>query len=81
MSLVVMCFACLILLVMVASMTGKDRQFNVTIHTPTPHLTNQTDICLSEECVKVAASILTAAELNQDPCEDFYQVSFIVLNH
>lgn len=72
-SLVVMSFACLLLLVMVASMAGKDRQFNVTIHTP--HAENMTDICLSEDCVKVAAKILTAADLKQDPCQDFYQYS------
>ena len=29
--------------------------------------------CLTPDCVKVAANILTSADLSADPCEDFYQ--------
>ena len=30
-------------------------------------------VCLTPDCVKVAANILTSADLSADPCEDFYQ--------
>ena len=34
-------------------------------------------VCLTPDCVKVAANILTSADLNADPCEDFYQGSIV----
>jgi hypothetical protein len=32
-------------------------------------------VCLSPECVKVAATILSDMDMKADPCKDFYQVS------
>ena len=37
-------------------------------------------VCLTPDCVKVAANILTSADLNADPCEDFYQGSMVEAN-
>ena len=37
-------------------------------------------VCLTPDCVKVAANILTSADLNADPCEDFYQGSMVEVN-
>ena len=37
-------------------------------------------VCLTPDCVKVAANILTSADLNADPCEDFYQGSMVKAN-
>ena len=34
-------------------------------------------VCLTPDCVKVAANILTSADLTADPCEDFYQGNII----
>ena len=34
---------------------------------------DETGVCLTSDCVKVAANILTSADLTADPCEDFYQ--------
>ena len=31
-------------------------------------------VCLSPECVKVAATILSDMDVNANPCKDFYQV-------
>ncbi|XP_017119291.1 neprilysin-1 [Drosophila elegans] len=31
------------------------------------------NICMSQECVRTAASLLSAMDLNADPCEDFFQ--------
>ena len=38
------------------------------------HVTSHHDskICLTPECIKVSAAILSAADFNVDPCEDFY---------
>ena len=37
-------------------------------------------VCLTPDCVKVAANILTSADLNADPCEDFYQGLLVEAN-
>ena len=34
---------------------------------------DESGVCLTADCVKVAANILTSADLTADPCEDFYQ--------
>ena len=31
--------------------------------------------CLSHECVKVAAAIISDLDIDTDPCDDFYKVS------
>ena len=33
-------------------------------------------VCLSPECVKVAATILSDMDMKADPCKDFYQVTY-----
>lgn len=34
---------------------------------------NEPNICMKEECVKTAASLLSAMDPTADPCDDFYQ--------
>ncbi|KAH9413417.1 Membrane metallo-endopeptidase-like 1 [Dermatophagoides pteronyssinus] len=34
---------------------------------------NEIQVCTSMECVKTSASLLSAMDLNADPCEDFFQ--------
>jgi hypothetical protein len=33
-------------------------------------------VCLTPECVSVAAEIIESADMSVDPCTDFYQVNF-----
>ena len=37
-------------------------------------MTNSTQTCLTPECIKVSADILSSADMSADPCTDFYQV-------
>lgn len=51
---------------------SHNKQSNATsVTTQSPELPKT--LCLTEECVKVAGTILSTADLSQDPCEDFYQ--------
>ncbi|EDW62314.1 neprilysin-1 [Drosophila virilis] len=34
---------------------------------------SQDDVCLTQECVRTAASLLSAMDLTADPCDDFFQ--------
>ncbi|OWT41367.1 endothelin-converting enzyme [Cryptococcus neoformans] len=44
-----------------------------TTHIGQPTGTPAPSICLTPECVKLAASILSALNTSADPCDDFYQ--------
>ena len=35
--------------------------------------------CMSHECVKVAAAIISDLDVETDPCDDFYKVSEKIL--
>lgn len=74
--MVVVCllvFSCSILLIII----GKTQETQVTVINSS-HLSNNTkDLCLSQECVQVAAAIISDLDGDVDPCHDFYKVSFL----
>ena len=63
----VLALFCTVMLVVVSS-NVHDRQLHYLSHE-----SRNNKLCLTPECVKVAANILSAADLKADPCVDFYQ--------
>ena len=49
---------------------GKNREIG-------PANNAQQPLCLSPECVKVAAAIISDLDEDTDPCQDFYKVRII----
>jgi hypothetical protein len=52
-----------------SNVSSHTRQLRIMSHHP------KRNICLTEDCVKVAANILMTADLRVDPCDDFYEYS------
>ena len=68
---------CLILLASILLIViGKEQEATVT---PETEVGNQKNPCLSPECVKVAAAIISDLDNDTHPCDDFYKVSILLL--
>lgn len=68
----VLIFICSVLFIVI----GKTQETRVTVINSS-HLSNNTkDLCLSQECVQVAAAIISDLDGDVDPCHDFYKVGF-----
>merc|ERR1719228_2189488 len=66
---------CLVLAIALSSTNRREGNIQLNLvhppqrHQPVPH----NKVCLTPECVSVAAEIIESADMSADPCTDFYQ--------